>query len=305
MEIASKQPVPDLLQQSVTAFLETLHHLSPHTVSAYRRDLHCLCEYCHGHDISDWTQLDARRLQEFVAWRHRRGISGRSLQRNLSAVRAFYRYLIDQGVTRANPARGLKTPKSPRRLPALLDVDQSARLLDIDEDDTLSVRDRAMMELMYSSGLRLSELTGLNLADIDLADRVVSVTGKGRKTRTVPMGRMACSILRYWLERRRDMAQPDAAALFISRRGSRLSTRSVQQRFQRWAVHQGIDLHLHPHMLRHSFASHILESSGDLRAVQELLGHADISTTQIYTHLDFQHLARVYDETHPRARRKK
>ncbi|MDX1519087.1 MAG: tyrosine recombinase XerC [Gammaproteobacteria bacterium] len=293
------------LASETVDFINSLQHLSVHTVRAYQRDLNKLIEYCRGQEISDWRQLDGRRLQDFVAWRHRRGISGRSLQRSLSAIRAFFNFLIERGAVSVNPARGLKTPKTPRKLPAVLDVDQSARLLEIDSDSPLALRDRAMMELMYSSGLRLSELTGLNLADIDLADRVVTVTGKGNKTRSVPVGRMACTILKRWIAAREGLAAADETALFVSRQGRRLGPRSVQQRFQQWAIRQGIDLHLHPHMLRHSFASHILESSGDLRAVQELLGHSDISTTQIYTHLDFQHLARVYDETHPRARRKK
>ncbi len=293
------------LRASIDAFLQTLQHLSAHTLKAYHRDLNSLNEYCRKQDIGDWREVDARHLQDYIAWRHRTGISGRSLQRSLSAIRAFYRYLIDAGAVSVNPARGLKTPKTPRKLPAVLDVDQSARLLDINDEDPLSIRDRAMMELMYSSGLRLSELTGLDLVNVDLRDRLVTLTGKGNKTRSVPIGRTACAILERWYKVRRQLAGADEGAVFVSRHGRRLSPRSVQQRFRQWAIRQGIDLHLHPHMLRHSFASHILESSGDLRAVQELLGHSDISTTQIYTHLDFQHLARVYDKSHPRARRKK
>lgn len=297
--------MPDYLQNHINEFLQTLQHLSAHTIKAYQRDLNSLLGYCRKNEITDWKQVDARRLQDFVAWRHRRGISGRSLQRSLSAIRSFYTYLIDLGEVSANPARGLKTPKTPRKLPALLDVDQCAHLMEIADQHPLAIRDRAMMELMYSSGLRLSELTGLNMHDIDLVDRLVTVTGKGNKTRSIPIGKIACEILKRWIKVRQGMSSPDEKAVFTSRRGQRLGSRSVQQRFQQWALRQGIDLHLHPHMLRHSFASHILESSGDLRAVQELLGHSDISTTQIYTHLDFQHLARVYDETHPRARRKK
>ncbi len=293
------------LRGDVDRFLQTRQHLSAHTRKAYARDLECLLQYCGQQHIEVWQDLDARRMQEFVAWRHRRGISGRSIQRNLSSARALFSWLIDAKQIQVNPARGLTTPKTPRKLPAVLDVDQTSQLLDIKDDDALSVRDRTMLELMYSSGLRLSELVGLDLSDIDLADRIVTVVGKGKKTRTVPIGRTACQVIKSWLSHRQEMANANECALFVSRRGQRISTRSVQQRFQRWALRQGIDLHLHPHMLRHSFASHILESSGDLRAVQELLGHADISTTQIYTHLDFQHLASVYDATHPRARRKK
>ncbi|MCG8325030.1 MAG: tyrosine recombinase XerC [Thiotrichales bacterium] len=294
-----------VLDRSADNFLQSLQHLSNHTVNAYRRDITGLRDYCLDKKIKNWDQVDAGLVQDFITWRFRRGISGRSLQRSLSAMRAFFDWLIDSGELNSNPARGLKTPKSPRKLPAVLDVDQTARLLEINEDDPLAVRDRAMMELMYSCGLRLSELTGLNMQDLDLADRLVTVTGKGNKTRSVPVGKVACGILRQWFRVRDELVTEGEDAVFISRRGRRITPRSVQQRFQKWAIRQGIDLHLHPHMLRHSFASHILESSSDLRAVQELLGHSDISTTQIYTHLDFQHLARVYDETHPRARRKK
>jgi integrase/recombinase XerC len=284
-------------------FLGSMQHLSGHTRSAYRRDLEGLRAWCLEHEIRRWRDLDGRQLRAYIAARHRRGMGGRSLQRALSAIRAFYRQLMKCGKADANPAQGLVTPKSPKRHPHTLDVDQAAGLVALKGDDPLSVRDRAMLELMYSSGLRLAELVGLNLDGIDLGDATVTVTGKGRKTRTVPVGRFAVQALRDWFKSRSGLAADGEKAAFVSGRGRRISPRAVQQRFRHWSVKQGLATHVHPHMLRHSFATHMLESSGDLRAVQELLGHADISTTQIYTHLDFQHLARVYDQAHPRARK--
>ncbi|HKK16681.1 MAG TPA: tyrosine recombinase XerC [Gammaproteobacteria bacterium] len=289
----------------VDSFLETLQHLSPHTQKAYRRDLATLLEYCRSSNITSWQALDGRQLRGFVAWRHRKGIGGRSLQRNLSAIRAFYRYLIDNRLAVHNPASGVLAPRTARKLPRALDVDQAARLLLIEDTSPLAVRDRAMLELMYSSGLRLSELIGLNMDNIDLRDALVTVLGKGKKSRTLPVGRYAVDALKKWFDVRQDMLKADQPAMFINQRGQRLGARAFQQRLQQWAIRQGIQGRVHPHMLRHSFASHLLESSGDLRAVQELLGHADISTTQVYTHLDFQHLAKVYDQAHPRAGRKK
>ncbi len=286
-------------------FLKSLHHLSEHTCSGYQRDLQNLREYCEKNDIQTWADLDGRQVRGFVAWRHRQGIGGRSLQRNLSAIRAFYRFLLKQGKVKNNPAEGIIAPKTPRKLPKVLDVDQTAQLVEINDKDPLAIRDRAMLELIYSSGLRLSELVGLNLNDIDFADQVVTVIGKGKKTRTIPVGRHAVKAIKKWLKIRQSMVPDREQALFISQRGKRINQRSVQQRLKEWAIKQGLPTHVHPHMLRHSFASHMLESSGDLRAVQELLGHADISTTQVYTHLDFQHLAQVYDKAHPRAHRKK
>ena len=291
--------------QLLEAFLKTLQHLSAHTRQAYQRDLAHLQDYCDKYDIRRWCDLDGRQLRGFVAYRHREGIGGRSLQRNLSAIRAFYRYLLTEGEVKNNPAEGIIAPKSPRKLPKVLDADQTSQLVEIDVDDNLAIRDKAILELIYSSGLRLSELISLNISDIDFADRVLTVTGKGNKTRSVPVGRHALTAVKRWLKTRQTMVSSDESALFISKRGKRISTRSVQQRLKEWAIKQGLPDHVHPHMLRHSFASHMLESSGDLRAVQELLGHADISTTQVYTHLDFQHLAQVYDKAHPRAQRKK
>ncbi len=297
------------MQSSETQLLEsytkTLHHLSEHTRSAYQRDLAHIQKYCEQQDIVKWSDLDGRQLRGFVAWRHRQGIGGRSLQRNLSAIRSFYRYLIKNEKVKNNPAEGIIAPKTPRKLPKVLDADQTAQLVEINEDDTLAVRDRAMLELIYSSGLRLSELISLNLNNIDFNDRIITVTGKGNKTRSIPVGQFAIKAIKRWLKDRTAMVSETEQALFISSRGKRISPRSVQDRLKQWAIKQGLPNHVHPHMLRHSFASHLLESSGDLRAVQELLGHADISTTQVYTHLDFQHLAEVYDKTHPRAHRKK
>ena len=293
--------------QRIEQFLHHLNverRLSPHTLSNYRRDLEQARDFAAGQDLSSWREFTTHHLRSLVAARHRAGIGGRSLQRLLSALRSFYQYLLREGVVSANPAVGLRAPKAPRRLPKTLDVDQTTRLLDWDSDDPLAIRDRAIMELLYSSGLRLSELLSLEVSDLDLKDGTVRVTGKGRKTRVVPVGRHARSALQQWLGIRATFTT-QASVLFLSRRGERLAPRTVQQRLQRWGSKRGLPMRLHPHMLRHSCASHVLESSSDLRAVQELLGHADIATTQIYTHLDFQHLAKVYDNAHPRARKKK
>ncbi|MBF8268686.1 MAG: recombinase XerC [Gammaproteobacteria bacterium] len=287
----------------VADYLATLQHLSPHTRAAYQRDLNCLLAYCQQQGIGCWQDLDGRQIRAYVARRHRQGNGGRSLQRNLSAIRSFYRYLMNTRAATRNPAAGVASPKSPRKLPKTLDTDQAARLVEIQGDDLLTVRDKAILELFYSSGLRLSELSSLNVDSIDYNDALVTVTGKGRKTRKVPVGRYAIQALQNWLRQRPEMATADEPALFVSRRGRRISNRTVQQRLRDWAIKQGLATHVHPHMLRHSFATHLLESSSDLRAVQELLGHADISTTQVYTHLDFQHLARVYDAAHPRAKK--
>jgi len=290
-------------QARVGEFLGTLHHLSARTREAYQRDLAQLLKYCIDTGVPAWDKLDGRQLGSFIAGRHRNGIGGKSLQRNLSAIRSFYRYLIKLDLASRNPAQGIITPKTPKRLPRTLDVDQTGQLVEIRDTDPLALRDRAILELIYSSGLRLSELTGLDLDSIDLEDAVVTVTGKGNKTRKVPIGKLAIQALQGWLVVRQEYAPGGESALFVSQRGVRISPRSVQLRLQEWAIKQGLATRVNPHMLRHSFATHMLESSGDLRAVQELLGHADISTTQIYTHLDFQHLARVYDKSHPRAKK--
>jgi integrase/recombinase XerC len=295
------------MPQHIDRFLHRLsveRRLSPHTLSNYRRDLEQARGFFTGRQILRWQDITAQDLRTLVAARHRAGIGGRSLQRLLSALRSFYHYLLREGLVTANPAVGIRAPKAPRRLPKTLDVDQTARLLDWDSNDPLAIRDRAIMELLYSSGLRLSELLNLEMTDLDLKDATVRVTGKGRKTRVVPVGHHARGALQQWIEIRRALTSPESV-LFLNRRGGRLAPRSVQQRLRQWGAKRGLPLRLHPHMLRHSCASHVLESSSDLRAVQELLGHADIATTQIYTHLDFQHLAKVYDSAHPRARKKK
>ena len=286
------------------AFFESLNHLSENTQKAYVRDMSDFRDYCEKNGVANWGEMDGRRMRSYVAERHRQGLGGRTLQRRLSAIRAFYRFLVKQGHAENNPAQGIVTPKTVRKLPKALDVDQSKQLVEIREQDPLANRDRAILELMYSCGLRLSELVNLDMDSLDQRDALVTVTGKGNKTRVIPVGSHALAAIQLWLKQRNNMAAPDEKALFVSKRGSRISHRSVQQRLQQWALKQGLHGHVHPHMLRHSFATHILESSSDLRAVQELLGHADISTTQVYTHLDFQHLAQVYDEAHPRARKK-
>lgn len=288
-------------------FINYLRHerrLSGHTVSCYQRELICIARWCEERAIPRWQELKQHHVREFIASRHRAGISGKSLQHELSVLRSLFRYLIREGQTDQNPAQGVRAPKVQRRLPATLDADQLGRLLDISGATPLELRDLAMMELFYSSGLRLAELVSLDLMDIDASNPLLAVTGKGAKTRYLPIGRLAQQALQRWIKARSALAGASETALFVSNRGSRIHPRTVQQRIARWAKVYGADRHLHPHMLRHSFASHLLESSGDLRAVQELLGHADISTTQIYTHLDFQHLAQVYDKTHPRARKK-
>jgi len=278
--------------------------LSPHTDTNYRRDLEKFVLHCDRSKVSDWQRVKTQHVSQFAAAEFRRRASPRSIQRRLSAIRSFFNYLLREGVVAANPATGVQAPKAQKLLPKTLDVDLMARLLAFRTDTGLSVRDKAIMELFYSSGLRLSELVGLNLEDIDLADRTARVRGKGDKTRVVPVGRYAITAISRWLKERPALAPPDERALFVGNRGERLLHRAVQKRVAGWAKRQGLGVHVHPHLFRHSFASHLLESSHDLRGVQELLGHANLATTQIYTHLDFQHLAKIYDATHPRARRK-
>ncbi|MBB6092790.1 integrase/recombinase XerC [Povalibacter uvarum] len=284
--------------------LSSERRLSSHTDVNYRRDLELFAQYCTKNGIDDWVRVDSQHVRTFAASEFRRGQSPRTIQRRLSALRSFCNFLLRESVLKSNPASEVQAPKARKRLPQTVDADQMARLLTFRTDDELSVRDKAIMELFYSSGLRLSELVGLDLADVDLRDRTVRVTGKGNKTRMVPVGRYAVQAITIWLGERSALAAPGEAAMFVSQRGGRLQQRSIQVRIERWAKRQGLGIHMHPHMFRHSFATHLLESSQDLRAVQELLGHANISTTQVYTHLDFQHLAKIYDQAHPRARRK-
>jgi integrase/recombinase XerC len=284
--------------------LSTERRMSAHTDSNYARDLAALVKHCDVSGVTEWRGLDSQHVRLFAARSHAGGLAPRSVRRRLSAVRSFLGFLMREGVLKSNAAQDIQAPKIVRQLPETLDADQMARLLELPSGDALVARDRAMMELLYSSGLRLAELVSLDLTSIDLKDRTVRVLGKGRKVRVVPVGKMALAALSAWYTERAQLARPEVTALFIGRRGRRLGPRAVQARVAYWARRQGIPLHVYPHLFRHSFASHLLESGGDLRAVQELLGHADISTTQIYTHLDFQHLARIYDATHPRARRK-
>ncbi len=292
---------------SLDTFLQYLRHerrMSPHTVANYARDLHALEHYRRARKLGDWKALDVAHVRAFVAAQHQRGLSGRSIARGLSAVRSFYRYLLRENLARHNPALGVSAPRAPKRLPQTLTTGQAARLVEFEPETPMEWRDRALLELLYSSGLRLAELVGLNVADLDLGDETVRVTGKGSKTRVVPVGAPARAAIRKWLTLRTDLVGPGEPALFVNERGRRLTGRKVEDLVKRWAQKRGLEVPVHPHMLRHSFASHVLESSGDLRAVQELLGHANLSTTQVYTHLDFQHLAKVYDRAHPRARRR-
>ncbi|MGD8407538.1 MAG: tyrosine recombinase XerC [Thiohalophilus sp.] len=296
--------------QAIDNFLASLRNerqLSPHTLKNYRRDLRQLEQYCDSEGINEWARLDSQHIRQYVARRHRQGLGARSLQRELSAMRGFFDHLIRSGQLPGNPARDVQAPKVRRKLPQTLDVDRTSALLDgpnPKQNAPLQLRDRAILELFYSSGLRLSELVMLDLDQLDLAEAQVRVHGKGNKSRLLPVGRPALDALRNWLDVRKDFPLQDEKALFVSRQGVRISARNIQKRLRERAQRQGLDIPVHPHMLRHSFASHLLESSGDLRAVQELLGHSDIATTQIYTHLDFQHLAKVYDQAHPRARKK-
>lgn len=290
--------------QAFLAELGTERRLSTHTLSAYERDVRALLEFFVRDGVETLAAADAYHIRRFAAECHRRGLGPRSIARRLSAVRTFYGYLLRRGLATTNPAVHVQAPRPSRRLPATLDTDQMASMLKAAPGSPLELRDAAILELLYSSGLRLSELTTLDLGDVDLADLTVRVVGKGSKARVIPVGRVAAEAIRAWLAVRDALARPEERALFIGRRGRRLGQRAVQLRVEAWARRRGVPVHVHPHMLRHSFASHLLESSGDLRAVQELLGHSSLSTTQVYTHLDFQHLAHIYDRTHPRARRR-
>jgi len=297
---------PDPSLEDFIGFLQSEKRYSPHTLTSYRRDLTNLQVWLQQQEIQRWPELTQKILRRYIAQRHARGIQSRSLQRQLSAIRSFFRFLQRAGRVEQNPAEDIPTPKQGQRLPKSLDIEQLECLLDIPGDEPLALRDRAIMELLYSSGLRLAEIASLDRADLDLRNGLVDVRkGKGSKQRLVPVGRKAIDAIQAWLKARDLMLKHEETALFISQRGNRLSHRAIQQRLAHWAKKQGLDQHVYPHRLRHAFASHLLESSGDIRAVQELLGHANISTTQVYTHLDFQHLAEVYDQAHPRARRKR
>ena len=305
-------PVVDLPTASLDAAIEAyLSHLaverqlSAHTLAAYQRDLVQLSTFATQQQIASCAAVQEFHIRHLVASLHSKGLSGRSLQRALSAWRQFFTWLGSRHAVSMNPVAAIRAPKSARKLPKTLDVDEMSRFLAIAPDSWLALRDRAMLELFYSSGLRLSELATLTMATLNLQEGLVRVLGKGNKERLLPIGRLAVTALHEWLLARREVDNGDAAnTVFIGQQGRPLTSRAIQLRLKHYSVKQGMQEPVHPHMLRHAFASHMLESSGDLRAVQELLGHANISTTQIYTHLDFQHLAKVYDAAHPRAHKR-
>ena len=291
----------------LTQFLDQLQfekRASLHTITSYRRDIQRLSSYCNDKLILNWPDLKQHDIRAHIAARHRKGLSSKSLQRELSAIRSFFDFLLKNRLAEINPAQHIKAPKQARKLPKTLDVDQVNGLLEAGASSPLEIRDLAMFELFYSSGLRLSELRALDINDLDLTDRSLIVrSGKGGKSRALPMGGKAVTAINNWLHQRAQFVASADPALFVTTKGRRLGQRSIELRLTEWCKKKGIQEHIHPHMLRHSFASHLLESSQDLRAVQELLGHSNISTTQIYTHLDFQHLADIYDKAHPRAKK--
>lgn len=293
-------------QQALEMFYDYLRGekwAASHTLSSYRFDLNQLQKFCYALKIEQWSDLKNTDIRHYVAGRHKEGIGAKSIQRELAAIRSFYRFLVKKQLVEINPAQGVRAPKSAKKLPKTLDVDQVAGMLNAGGDSVLEMRDKAMFELFYSSGLRLSELVMLDLGDVSLTEGSLRVRyAKGGKQRQVPVGGKAIVALKQWLSCRPDLETP---AMFVTKQGLRIGQRNVQLRLERWCIKYGLSEHVHPHMLRHSFASHMLESSQDIRAVQELLGHADVSTTQIYTHLDFQHLASVYDKAHPRAKKSK
>jgi integrase/recombinase XerC len=292
------------LQKQFLDYLRDERGLSPRTRKAYSRDLSAFFDELAAREIDEPGLVYDHHLRAFIARLHRQGQGPKSLQRELSAVRSFYRWLMKEGLADSNPAASVRAPKSSKKLPATLDADAITRLLEFEDSSPLALRDKAIMELIYSSGLRLMELAGLTWDQIDAASGMITVTGKGNKTRMVPLGSFAAKALLDWRKVRGEFAAFEEPHVFVSCRGNPISPRTIQARVRHWARRQGLPQRVYPHLLRHSFASHMLESSGDLRAVQELLGHADISTTQVYTHLDFQHLAKVYDKAHPRAKKK-
>ncbi len=290
--------------ESYLRYLRVERQLSPLTIENYQRQLQVICDFFQQANLNQWSQLTPALIRAMAAKSRRQGLKASSLALRLSALRSCLDWQVSQGLLPANPAKGIATPRAGRPLPKNIDVDDVNQLLDIDLNDPLSVRDRTMLEVMYGGGLRLSELVNLDCRHVEIESGEVWVTGKGSKERRLPIGATAVTWLTRWLEMR-ELFLPEDDAIFVSQQGKRISTRNVQKRFAQRGVLQGLNTHVHPHKLRHSFATHMLESSGDLRAVQELLGHANLSTTQIYTHLDFQHLASVYDTAHPRAKRGK
>ncbi|HQS59173.1 MAG: tyrosine recombinase XerC [Gallionellales bacterium 35-53-114] len=302
MKTSSLDAAKQDLLNGYLAYLGNERQYSPLTLENYARDLSQLFKAAGDVPLAD---LKSQQIRRFIAMLHGQGLGGKTLARMLSAWRGFYTYLIRDHKYSSNPCTGLRAPKSPRNLPHTLSPDEAVRLVDLPvDDDVLTLRDKAMFELLYSSGLRLAELVGLDPEALDFSDASVRVTGKGNKTRIIPLGSHAISALQQWLQQRSTLAKEDEPALFINRNGARISARSVQLRMKEWGIKQGLSSNVHPHLLRHSFASHVLQSSGDLRAVQEMLGHASISTTQVYTHLDFQYLSKIYDSAHPRAKKK-
>jgi integrase/recombinase XerC len=293
-----EQLLPEYLE-----FLNFERGLSPLTRENYARDITQLTKLADNIALKD---LQINHIRRFIATLHAKGLGGKSIARMLSSWRGFFEFLVNRKGFTANPVVGLRAPKSPKTLPQALSIEQASKLVDIGGDDVLSVRDHAILELFYSSGLRLSELVNLDIDALDFSAGTVVVTGKGNKTRIVPMGAHAMQALQKWLQIRSTISKTDAAGkpVFIGLQGRRISQRNIQYRLKEWSIKQGINSSVHPHMLRHSFASHVLQSSGDLRAVQEMLGHANISTTQVYTHLDYQHLTKVYDQAHPRAKKR-
>lgn len=285
-------------------YLKLEKQLSLNTQTNYRRQLYAIIKLASQIEISCWQNVDSSAVRLLIGRSKRDGLNTSSLALRLSALRSFFNWMVKHGQLNANPAKGVLNPKQGRHLPKNINIDDINQLMDIKYNDPLSVRDRTMLELMYGSGLRLSELVGLNCKTLNLIDGEVRVVGKGNKERKLPLGRESIKWLWHWLSMR-DFLSPHDDALFISKLGKRISPRNVEKRFEQWGIKQGLSVHIHPHKLRHSFATHMLEASGDLRAVQELLGHADLSTTQAYTHLDFNHLAQVYDSAHPRAKRGK
>lgn len=285
-------------------YLQAEKRYSPHTLQAYRRDIQKFTDFCQQQHIDNWQQVDSLLLRQLVAQVHRQGLSGRSIQRFLSSLRSLFHYLLRHKHIKQNPLSGISAPKSPRKLPEVLSPDELDHLLSLDENDPLAVRDMAIMELFYGCGLRLAELVSLDLEQLSRGQTELKLTGKGNKDRRLPIGEKAHAAVQRWIKLRGQLAKEDEPALFVSKRGSRISKTAIAQRLKKWAAAKGMPQRIYPHLMRHSFASHILESSHDLRAVQELLGHENLSTTQIYTHLDFQHLAQVYDAAHPRAKKK-
>ena len=297
---------PETYLKDFIEILRSEKYYSPHTCNNYARDLEIFARYLSTHEINNWKEVNYSQVSGFAAHRFRNGLKSRSIQRELSAIRGFYQYLIRIGAMKSNPAMEVRAPKCEQLLPKTCDAEQIGKLLhQQNSDDPFFIRDLAIFELMYSSGLRLAELVSIDLNDLDLGQQQLIVIGKGNKTRYLPIGSKAVKAIRRWLKVRGDFCRDDGEqALFLSKQEKRISHRNVQSRLNHLVKKQSLDQHLSPHALRHSFATHMLESSGDLRAVQELLGHADIKTTQVYTHLDFQHLAKVYDAAHPRAKRK-